>query len=159
MTGILKVDSIQSSGGTAAMTIDSGGIISKSVIPYAQVSFNGSGYVSKSAGIIPFNNAVVNDGNHYDTTTYKFTCPVAGLYLMQFGTLADSGTSQIDVDFYNNNVRVFRGWEDNRAGHFSFVTKVTTAGHKLHFQLVNTISLFAATGTQMYTFGSYTLLG
>ena len=78
---------------------------------------------------------------------------------MQFGTIAGTGTSAVDVDFYNNDVRVFRGWEDNRGAHFSFVTKVTAAGHKLHFQLNSTTTLYEGTGTQMYTFGSYTFLG
>lgn len=159
MTSILKVDNIQNSSGTSALEINSSGIVSKSVIPHAQVDFGGTDYASHPVGIIAFDNAAVNDGNHYDTSTYKFTCPVAGLYLMQFGTISASGTGQVNVDFYNNSVRVFRGWDDNRGAHFSFVTKVTTAGHKLHFELTTATSLYEGTGTQMYTMGSYTFLG
>ena len=168
---VLGVRNIQHTNGTDAITLDTSGNVTVKgnlnvegrvdidTIPHALVDFGGNSYVSKSSGTIPFDNAAVNDGNHYDTSTYKFTCPVPGLYLMQFGTIAASGTGQVAVDFYNNGVRVFRGWEDNRGAHFSFITKVTTAGHKLHFQLTSTTDLYEGTGTETYTFGSYTYLG
>ena len=88
MASTLKVNTIAHSGGTNAMTIDSSGNVNFpqrvtiGVTPYAFVGFPGTdSYVAKTANaIVDFSHAFVNDGNHYDTSTYKFTCPVAGLY-------------------------------------------------------------------------------
>ena len=78
MTSILKVTEIQDpTNSNTALTIDSSGRVSRPVIPYAFVTWPITGtYVAKSAGAVDFSNATVNDGNHYDTSTYQFTCPV-----------------------------------------------------------------------------------
>ena len=53
MASILNVDQIKNAAGTSAMTIDSSGRVSKSVIPYAFVTFPGTDtYVSKTANDI-----------------------------------------------------------------------------------------------------------
>ena len=90
MASTLKVNTIAHSGGTNAMTIDSSGNVNFpqrvtiGVTPYAFVGFpNTDSYVAKTANaVVDFSHAFVNDGNHYDTSTYKFTCPVAGLSLI-----------------------------------------------------------------------------
>ena len=172
MVATLQTTKIAHNNGTDAMTIDTSGNVTVKgnldvegrvdfEVPHALVGFTGNGntYQSQGSGVIAFNLAVNNDGNHYDTSTYKFTCPVPGLYLMQFGTIGISGTGQVNVDFYNNGTRFFRGWDDNRGAHFSTIAKVTTAGHQLHFQLSTATTLYEGSGTELYTFGSYTYLG
>tara|TARA_B000000532_G_C18681009_1_gene325319 strand:- start:79 stop:603 length:525 start_codon:yes stop_codon:yes gene_type:complete len=170
---VLGVRNIQHTNGTDAMTLDTSGNVTVKgnlnvegrvdidTIPHALVGFTGNGnsYQSQSAGIIEFNLAVNNDGNHYDTSTYKFTCPVPGLYLMQFGTIAGSGTGSVGVDFYNNGTRFFRGWDDNRGLQCSTIAKVTTAGHQLHLQFAGNYTIYEGSGNELYTFGSYTYLG
>ena len=89
----LSVPTIKdSSGSVTAMTIDSAGRVSRPVIPFAFVGFPGTdSYVAQSANtIVTFSYAFVNDGNHYDTSTYKFTCPVAGLYRVELSTLSQN---------------------------------------------------------------------
>ena len=74
----LSVPTIKdSSGSVTAMTIDSAGRVSRPVIPFVLwVSPESDSYVAQSANtIVTFSYAFVNDGNHYDTSTYKFTCP------------------------------------------------------------------------------------
>mgnify|MGYP005744359361 FL=1 len=92
MTSILKVNEIQDpTNSNTALTIDSSGRVSRPVIPYAFVTWPNTGtYVAKSAGAVDFSNATVNDGNHYDTSTYQFTCPVAGLYRIESAALSQS---------------------------------------------------------------------
>ena len=88
----------------------------------AGVNVNGNGHVmlpsqpcfwvdqtnganSLSAGSLPsntviqFNGVRLNRGNHYSTSTNRFTAPVSGLYQFSFNTVFDNNGS--------NNVRVF----------------------------------------------------
>ena len=82
MSSELRVDAIKNTAGTSAMTIDTAGAVSMSdrlkiVGAHARVDYGGPGsYVSTSTGIVEFDNILENIGNHYDTSTYKFTCPV-----------------------------------------------------------------------------------
>jgi hypothetical protein len=68
-------------GNTEIMRMDSAGRVTR---PY-QPAFNASGAagnVSYSAGnIFQFNTADLNVGSHFNTSTYRFTAPVAGVYL------------------------------------------------------------------------------
>ena len=94
MTSILKVTEIQDpTNSNTALTIDSAGRVSTPVKPFAFVGFPGTdSYVALQTAntIVTFSHAFVNDGNHYDTSTYKFTCPVAGLYRVEVSTLSQS---------------------------------------------------------------------
>ena len=88
----LYVNEIASKNSTAnAITINDNGIVSKPVIPFAFVGFpNTNSYVTQTANtIVTFSHVFVNDGNHYDASTYKFTCPVAGLYRVEISTLSE----------------------------------------------------------------------
>ena len=103
MTGILKVDSIQSSGGTTGLTIDNSGRVFTPQRPafHAQLLSN----VAISADTVtlmslktngtssPSTNSYNNLGHTgWDNTNSKFVAPVAGLYLL----FARTG-------YYNNN--------------------------------------------------------
>ena len=103
MTSILKVTEIQDpTNSNTALTIDSSGRVSTPVKPFAFVSFPNTGtYVTKTANaIIDFSVAVVNDGNHYDTSTYKFTCPVAGLYRVEISSLSQTSGQTHEWRFF-----------------------------------------------------------
>ena len=99
MASTLKVNTIAHSGGTNAMTIDSSGNVNShpqrvtiGVTPYAFVGFPGTdSYVAKTANaIVDFSHAFVNDGNHYDTSTYIIYLSSAGLYRVEVSTLSES---------------------------------------------------------------------
>ena len=77
MASELHVDAIKHSGGTSALTIDSSGRVLKSTIP----SFHAVRTSNQtSAGVGAFDTATLNEGSHYNTSNYRFTAPVAGLY-------------------------------------------------------------------------------
>jgi hypothetical protein len=66
-------------GGTTRLSIDSSG---RSLSPF-QPAFNATytdGGVTFSAGVVVFNVARTNIGNHYSTSTGRFTAPVSGHY-------------------------------------------------------------------------------
>ena len=100
----LFVDEIASKTGTAdAMTIDSGGRILTPARPAFSARGNVGSWVSVADGqeiTIVLNTADINVGGHFNTSTYKFVAPIAGLYQVQAityvrnngGSASDSGT-------------------------------------------------------------------
>ena len=84
MSSVLKVDAIQNTAGTSAMTIDSSGRVLKPVIPSFMVSAAGTWTTQSNGDKVPFDtdsgNQLFNNGNHFNTTTNAFVAPVAGLY-------------------------------------------------------------------------------
>ena len=96
MTGILKVDTIQSSGGTTGLTIDSSGRVQKPVLPHvffqggseANVTMgNGETFGSTADGQAAFliggtGLSSSQGGITYNSSTGKFTVPLDGVYNM-----------------------------------------------------------------------------
>ena len=93
MTSVLKVDTIQSSGGTTGLTIDSSGRVARPQQPvfYAVATANFS-HANGVYSTLATWNANINRGSVFSTTTGKFTAPVDGVYLITAG-LSFSGTS------------------------------------------------------------------
>jgi len=159
MTSVLKVSEIQDpTNGNSALTVDTSGRVALPSRPYALVDFGGSAYVSKSAGVMPFDNAVVNVGNHYSTTTYKFTCPITGLYTVEFAAISQNNTDDYEVSVRLDNVDVYRFYVLNR--NLNFCTTVScTAGQLLHIQNSSARAYYEGTGAARYTYAAYTFIG
>ena len=83
---ILKVDSIQNTGGTTGLTIDSNGRlgISNPIIFYGRKD-DASNY--STIGTIVWNVSMVDTANAYNTSTGLFTCPKAGHYEIHWNYL------------------------------------------------------------------------
>ena len=87
--------------GTERMRVDSNGQVTKP----NQVSF--AAYVGSNAyglhnQIFPFNNTKHNIGNHFNTSNYRFTAPVAGRYLFNFHSIFQTN-GQHDIQIRVNN--------------------------------------------------------
>jgi len=65
------------SNGVVRATIDGSGRMTLPYQPMAYVSYSGTAITRSN--IIPFT-AVTNQGGHWNNSTYRFTCPVAGVY-------------------------------------------------------------------------------
>ena len=162
MTSILKVTEIQDpTNSNTALTIDSSGRVSRPVIPFAFVGFPGTdSYVAQTANaIVTFSHAFVNDGNHYDTSTYKFTCPVAGLYRIESAALSQSQDQAYHWAFYRvtggSQTLVARMYTMNRTIHGSATIKCA-ANDKLYIHQNSSHSFYQSSdspyGWAMYTF-------
>ena len=93
MASTLKVNTIQHTGGTTGMTIDSSGRVTSPQVP----AFMARRTSNQSTGVVIFDTAVVNQGSHYDTSTGKFIAPVAGVY--SFSTVVLSNNDGTDNYF------------------------------------------------------------
>lgn len=91
----IRGTAIKSSNGTTAMTIDTSGRVSRSVVPAFFVYNSTNDWIDNvTAGtLIQFNTAKFNLGNHFNLSTYKFTAPIAGLYQFNVRTYVNNNSS------------------------------------------------------------------
>ena len=163
MSSELRVDAIKNTAGTSAMTIDTAGAVSMSnrlkiVGAHALVDYGGpSAYTSISAGILQFDNIVENIGNHYNTSTYKFTCPVDGLYQATAGAISQNDTDKYGMDLYRSNTRIRRNYTVFRTIQVTNFIKCS-AGDTLHWQLSTSVNIYQASTTDPYTYAEYSLI-
>ena len=82
-------------GASERMRIDSAGRVT---MPY-QPAFHAVGNVQlipSDGQVMPFSIAVTNRGSHYNTSTYRFTAPVSGVYLLAArATWSDNGSGPV----------------------------------------------------------------
>ena len=137
------------------MRIDSSGRVTMPYQPFALVDFGGGGYLSMS-GTAPFDNIVQSQGNHYNASTYKFTCPVAGVYMVT-AKFITSGTSDVgSVDLFLNGVRTFISYTVYRGLHGTFIIKCA-ANDVLHLNLTS-LSYYQDVAPSRYSWASYQLM-
>lgn len=108
MTSVLKVSEIQDpTNGNTALTIDTSGRVLMPQRPMFQVHTSSNAY-STDDGTIPFNTVEIDIGSNFNSSTYKFTAPIAGYYHMHAHVYANviSGTDisvryQVNGSDYN----------------------------------------------------------
>jgi hypothetical protein len=138
------------------MKIDSSGRVTMPYQPFALVDFGGGGYVSTS-GILPFDNIAQNQGNHYNTSTYKFTCPVSGVYRVSGKIITQNNNDLGHFNLFLNDVQtmrsytVYRGW----GGDF---TIYCAANDTLHLT-IDAAQVYYNNGSNRYSWATYYLLG
>ena len=104
MASTLKVNTIQHTGGTTGLTIDSSGRI----LTPARPMFYATGPIgSPPSGVasdndIVFPNTDFNVGNHYNTSTGKFTAPIAGFYQFHTSVMGDSSSARMMLRIFLN---------------------------------------------------------
>lgn len=153
MPSVLKVNEIQNTQNNSAMTIDSVGRVS---LPQ-QIGFLAEGsnsYVAYTGGdTLAYNSASANgqynNGGHYDTSTYKFTCPVAGLYFFYASLYANaiySGGIRLQHDDSSGaGIDNHRHYDtDTRAKQVSAVIKCSV-GDKVYVMVENNVSCYLGT--------------
>jgi hypothetical protein len=117
-------------GATERMRISTGGIVTQ---PYQPAFSVANGASSTGPGTVPLKNIVFDDGNNFNTSTYRFTAPVAGRYLFSFyDNIMANSTAVTIFRFRVNNT--YRGafWYTN--------TKTVGSWYMVSFQQVIKLS-------------------
>lgn len=88
------------------MTIDSSGRVSMPYQPRFKAVFSTATDTSYTINtILPYNTSVYNVGTHYNTSTYRFTAPVAGYYYFRawgYGTASAGARATMSIRLYKN---------------------------------------------------------
>jgi hypothetical protein len=105
-SNVLKTTQIQHTGGSIGINVDSAGRIFYPNRPHFWVYSNASSSGSAvGAFTTQFNTTVVNVGGHYNTSTGRFTAPVAGTYWFG-GKILQRGVGVAEITLYKNGVNV-----------------------------------------------------
>jgi hypothetical protein len=93
MTSVLKVDNIQNSSGTDALSIDSNGVVTKSVVPAWRLGVTETSYTATGKQDLPIDTSTSSDINS-DNSTFmtggvtasgaEITVPVTGFYQVNY---------------------------------------------------------------------------
>jgi hypothetical protein len=89
---------------TNRMTVDNTGIVTMPNQPAFAATMNGnSNYVTIAPNtIFPFNSTSFNQGSHFSTSTYKFTAPIAGVYVFTAGFIVSGSNVPSRAIFFVN---------------------------------------------------------
>ena len=128
MTGIIKVDTIQNNGGTTGLTIDSSGRVSYPQLPAFFVTRSASYGVSDAVGTIQLDTKQVDTANAFNTSTYTYTIPKAGLWMFN-ATLSATGLSASEryfgIDLHINGstyMDLYENWHYGATNAYMYVS-------------------------------------
>ena len=166
MAGIVGLTEIQHQNGTSAMTINSSGQVAFSnkkisfVLVYAQGS---DGYNTISTGsYLPLNAVYQSKGTgaaDYNTTTYKYTAPVNGIYNISLAGITNGTSSHWNLDIDGTEQYTFT-WSASRE-YNSTINHYLNAGEVVGFKSGNTSGYYrnsaSLPSSLHYTYASFHL--
>jgi len=145
--------------GVTGLTIDSSGVVTHPQKPYVSVEFGGgTNYISHTNEPVKFDNVFDGDASLYNTSTYKFTCPVDGVYFMSFNLLIQTAAA-IDISVFKNSTMQNRTYVSVDRGITSAYAVLCSANDEIYWYVNGGSSFFEGTGTNKYSWGTYTLIG
>jgi hypothetical protein len=147
---------------TERMRIDSSGRVTMPYQPAFRASYVGTNGGTNTVGVnavVPFNTVATNIGNHFSTSTNRFTAPVAGHYQFNFigfaynNGLIPAGTSTTVVLNRNGTTLAILNYDYvlNSAGYNSL-----SAGHTVYLDAGDYVEMFGTAGIYVDGSGHYT---
>ena len=162
MTSILKVSEIQDpTNSNTALSIDSSGRVIMPQKPHVNVDFGGTGaYLSHSANdVVKFDTVYAGDASLFNTSTYKFTCPVDGVYMAAIHLLLQTEVNN-DIPLYKNGVLQTSNYHSANRRVSAVNMIVCSAGDEIYY-VSGPLAYWdgSAAGGGRYSHGSFTLIG
>ena len=147
--------------GVTGLSIDSSGRVSMPQKPHVNVDFGGTGaYLSHSANdVVKFDTVYAGDASLFNTSTYKFTCPVDGVYMATIHLLIQTATAT-DIPLYKNGVLQTSNYHQSERRVSGVNMVLCSAGDEIYYQSA-ALAYWdgSAAGGQRYSHGSFTLIG
>lgn len=117
MASTLKVDTIQTAGGTTALTTNSNGVVFRSNVPHFFASYSAQTGLSYNGGWnkLPFvkaSHAGISESSDFDDANNRYIAPVAGLYWFSWISRIDAFSgSYLHYETRKNNssLQKYRG--------------------------------------------------
>ena len=171
MTSVIKVDTIQNSSGTSALSIGAGGEVTTqgAFLPgglTAWPAFSAAKSVSEwaalsSGTVVPFNNVTssgdeymgFNNGSHYNTSTYAFTCPIDGIYFFAFNIYTANSDTSNGFSLAKNGtyMKVGSGTDVNNGYVMGSDDITVSASFTLYLASGDTIDVRSNTSSDLYS--------
>jgi hypothetical protein len=136
----LLVNNIEHTNGTTAATIDSSGRIVQSNVP-AFRAYSDVGWASLGAAntwvTLSLNQTLFDNGNHFDTTNYKYVVPVSGIYNIIGQTYQDQTSKGRLALYVGSSEKFFTNTDYDSSGttlHIAGMEKLT-AGDELYLKM------------------------
>ena len=135
-------------GKAQSLSINSSGYVTKPYTPLAIIGTTINNHTPTAGSIIQFDYAQTNRGNHYDTSTYKWTCPVDGDYMVIFNHAVSGWVGDIALMKNTTDIRKLEmrengankdGDSDWQAGSYSFIIPCN-ANDELWWKVTNVYS-------------------
>lgn len=112
-----------SQGGTPYFQMNPSGHMRLPYQPYFYIKGAETNWISTSLGDAPFNTAIHNRGSVFNTSNFRFTAPVTGVYNITFSFFANGGSAtrlaiKVNGSAYNNSQNTyaasgFTSWSGN----------------------------------------------
>jgi len=148
LNGTRLTDVKSTDGGESAIICDASGYVNHPQNPCFKAYKDSDAFTTSGVTTFPFNQTLVNVGDHYDKSTYKFTAPVAGNYWLHFyaiyqgtsvngwcGFVFSTGTHKGHSNHFNQNWTNSSSWDSASLSGVFYMA----AGCTVHCE-VNTIT-------------------
>ena len=158
MTSVLKVDNIQNSSGTSAMTIDSSGRVFSPQIPYFYLrGYQGLASTAHSGTdkAVYFDSIEESRGGgvtNSSTDGAKYTVPVAGVYCIWANVGYKNSVNYVGLGLYVNNTKqqyCFSGNDDQHYPHHLQVVMNLVQGDVIRCTINGSYGVASTSGEYM----------
>ena len=97
MTSILKVSEIQDpTNGNSALEISSAGVVTQKNRPFFHATVNSTSTQNAGGTLIPFDTVVEDTESAFNASTYKYTVPIAGLWMLKMHVRINNNSNASD---------------------------------------------------------------
>ena len=152
MSSVLKVDTIQNTGGTTGLTIDSSGrVLNPNTVAWSAYK-DATQTASAANERVTWATTTLNKGNGFSfsgATANAFVAPVAGLYSTSCQWLTTNTTSQNDIHLTKNGTIINRSRNSKDTGGAQHQTTTITVTVELAVNDYLEITI-SASGQQIY---------